>query len=195
MPIAGLALFPLLFGWPLIFAPIHIAFLEMVIDPVCSIVFEAETEEADVMARPPRDPTSPLFSPALAAWSLAQGSLVLLLVATIYVLALRNGLPEAELRALSFVSLVCTNIGLIFINRSFSASPWTALRRPNSALWLAVGATLALIVLAVSWPPAEQLFHFGPLHPDDLGICAGAGIVSLLVLELLKPVWRRRLIA
>ncbi len=194
VPIAGLSLLPLIFGWPLILTPIHIAFLEMVIDPVCSIVFEAETDEADVMARPPHDPKSPLFSAGLAGWSLLQGGFVLLLVAAIYMLALRNGLPESELRALTFVSLVFTNIGLIFINRSFSASLWTALRRPNAALWWAVGATVALIALAISWAPAERLFHFGPLHPDDLAVCAGAGIATLLLLELLKPIWRRHLL-
>src|SRR5262249_43555159 len=60
VPIAGLSVLPLLLGWPLILAPVHIAFLEMAIDPMCSIVFEAEPEEGDVMARPPRDPRSPL---------------------------------------------------------------------------------------------------------------------------------------
>jgi Ca2+-transporting ATPase len=195
IPIAGLSLLPLVFGWPLIFTPIHIAFLEMVIDPVCSIVFEAETDEVDVMARPPRDPKSPLFSVGLAGWSIVQGVLVLLLVAAIYIVALRSGFPESELRALTFVSLVFTNIGLIFINRSFSASLWTAMRRPNLALWWAVGATLALIALTISWTPAERLFHFGPLHPDDLAICAGAGIATLLLLEVLKPIWQRRLVS
>ena len=62
VPIAGLALMPLLFGMPILFSPVHIAFLEMVIDPVCSLVFEAETEEDGVMKRPPRPPAEPLFS-------------------------------------------------------------------------------------------------------------------------------------
>ena len=77
VPIAGLALLPLLFGLPLIFWPVHIAFLEMVIDPVCSIVFEAEGEEADIMRRPPRAVEQPLFSPALVGWSLLQGAVAL----------------------------------------------------------------------------------------------------------------------
>jgi len=194
VPIAGLSLLPLLFGWPLVFTPVHIAFLEMVIDPVCSIVFEAETDEADVMARPPRDPRSPLFSPGLAGWSLVQGAFVLVLVTTIYALALRNGLPEAEARALTFVSLVFTNIGLIFVNRSFSASLITALRRPNGALWWAVGTTVVLMGVVLGWAPATRLFRFGPLHPDDLAICGSAGLATLLAFELLKPIWRRRLV-
>ena len=74
VPIAGLSLLPLLFGLPILFGPMHIAFLEMVIDPVCSLVFEAETEEDDVMARPPRPPAEPLFTRGLVGWSLAQGS-------------------------------------------------------------------------------------------------------------------------
>ena len=195
VPIAGLSLLPLLFGWPLIFTPIHIAFLEMVIDPVCSIVFEAELEEADVMARPPRDPRSPLFSGSLAAWSLLQGALVLVLVAAIYVIALRNGLPEADVRALAFVSLVFTNVGLILANRSFDSSLLGALRRPNPALWWIVGAMTVLIAVVTLWLPARLLFHFGPLHLDDTAVCIGAGLVTLLGLELLKPVWRRRLAA
>ena len=91
VPIAGLALLPLVFGLPILFGPIHIAFLEMVIDPVCSLVFEAETEEDDVMRRPPRAPDEPLFSRALIAWSLLQGTLAFALVAAIYVMALRTG--------------------------------------------------------------------------------------------------------
>ena len=90
VPIAGLALLPLLFGLPLLLGPMHIAFLEMVIDPVCSLVFEAETEEDDVMRRPPRAPDEPLFSWALIAWSLLQGTLAFALVAAIFVAALRR---------------------------------------------------------------------------------------------------------
>jgi hypothetical protein len=85
----------------------------MVIDPVCSIVFEAEGEEADTMRRPPRDPTAPLFSAGFAAWSLLQGSLVLVLVACLFVMALHQGLPDADARALAFTALVATNLGLV----------------------------------------------------------------------------------
>src|SRR5690242_7253688 len=89
VPIAGLALLPLLFGLPIIFGPLHIAFLEMIIDPVCSLVFEAETEEDDVMKRPPRSPKEPLFSRSLITWGLAQGTLIFGLVAAVYLGALQ----------------------------------------------------------------------------------------------------------
>ena len=136
VPIAGLALLPLLFGLPILFGPMHIAFLEMVIDPVCSLVFEAETEEDDVMRRPPRAPDEPLFSGPLIGWGLLQGAFAFALVAVIFVVAFRRGMPEDEVRALAFFSLVLTIVSLIFVNRSFSASLVTAFRRPNPALAL-----------------------------------------------------------
>jgi Ca2+-transporting ATPase len=193
VPIAGLALLPLLFGLPILFGPMHIAFLEMVIDPVCSLVFEAETEEDDVMRRPPRAPDKPLFSGQLIGWSLLQGAVAFVLVSGIFIVALRRGMPEEEVRALTFFSLVLTIISLIFINRSFSASLVTALCRPNSALvWVLVVVT-ALLSLTLLLPLASELFRFGPLHLDDLAVTFGAGIVVLVLLELLKHVWRERL--
>ena len=96
VPIAGLALLPLLFGMPLLFGPMHIAFLEMVIDPVCSLVFEAETEEDGVMRRPPRPATEPLFSGPTIAWSLLQGALVLGVVGAIFVMAPGYGLGRGS---------------------------------------------------------------------------------------------------
>jgi len=147
------------------------------------------------MRRPPRQPNTPLFSPALILWSLIQGAVVLLLLIGILVLALRYAMPEAEVRALVFVSLVATNIGLIFVNRSFSTSVLKALRRPNPALWGVLGTVAALLGVVLAWPVARRLFHFGPLHADDLGLCLGAGIAILLLLDLLKPIWRRQLVA
>jgi Ca2+-transporting ATPase len=193
VPIAGLALAPLLLGLPLVFAPVHIAFLEMVIDPICSIAFEAEAEEADIMARPPRDPRRRLFSTGLVLWSLVQGILALVVVLAIFLAGLGRGMPEPEARALAFVSLIIVNIGLILVNRSFGGPLLAALRRPNRVLWAVLGGTTALLVATFTWPPAERLFHFGPLHPDDLAISLGAGAAVLVLLELAKPLWRRAL--
>jgi P-type Ca2+ transporter type 2C len=192
VPIAGLALLPLLFGLPILFGPMHIAFLEMVIDPVCSLVFEAETEEDDVMRRRPRSPQEPLFSTQLIGWSVLQGALSLALVAAIFVIGYRRGMPEAEVRALTFFSLVMTIVGLIFVNRSFSASLVTALKRPNPALDWVLVTVAAMLGLTLLWPFASGLFRFGPLHWDDLALTLAAGAVVLVVLEVLKPIWRAR---
>ena len=143
VPIAGLALLPLLFGLPILFGPIHIAFLEMVIDPVCSLVFEAETEEDDVMRRPPRAPDEPLFSRRADRLEPAAGRAGFALVAAIFVIALRSGMPEPEVRALTFFSLVVMIVSLILVNRSFSASLLTALRRPNRTLAAVLAAVAA----------------------------------------------------
>jgi Ca2+-transporting ATPase len=193
VPIAGLALLPLVFGLPILFGPIHIALLEMVIDPVCSLVFEAETEEDDVMRRPPRAPDEPLFSRGLVVWSLLQGMLAFAVVAAIYVIALRTGMPVPEVRALAFFSLVVVIVSLILVNRSFSASLLTALRRPNRTLAAVLAAVAVILALTLLWPFASKLFAFGPLHADDLALTLGAGIVALLVLEMLKPLLRPRL--
>jgi Ca2+-transporting ATPase len=191
VPIAGLALLPLLFGLPILFGPIHIAFLEMVIDPVCSLVFEAETEEGDVMRRPPRDPDEPLFSRRWIGWSLLQGAFAFVLVAVIFVVALRSGMPVAEVRALTFFSLVVAIVSLIFVNRSFSASLVTAVRRPNPALaWVLLTVT-AILGVSLLWPFAQGLFRFGPLHVNDLAVTVGAGTLLLVLLEVVKPLWWR----
>jgi Ca2+-transporting ATPase len=195
VPIAGLALIPLLFGLPLVFWPLHIAFLEMVIDPVCSIVFEAEGEEADTMRRRPRHPAAPLLSAGFAAWSLLQGALVLALVAGLFVIALRQGLPEPDARALAFATLVATNLGLVLVNRSLGTSVRAALLRPNTALWWVVAATGTILAGVLLSPPARELFHFGPLHGDDIGIALTSGLAALFLLELAKKLTRPYLAA
>jgi Ca2+-transporting ATPase len=193
VPIAGLALLPLILGLPIIFSPIHIAFLEMVIDPVCSLVFEAETEEDDIMRRPPRPPAEPLFSWPLVGWSVLQGGLAFALVGAIFVIALRHGAPEDEARALTFFSLLVAIVSLILVNRSFSASLITAFRRPNPALAWILLAVVTILAVSLHWPAASALFRFGPLHWDDLTLTLAVGFAVLLALELVKPFWRARL--
>jgi Ca2+-transporting ATPase len=189
VPIAGLALMPLLFGLPIVLGPVHIAFLEMVIDPVCSLVFEAEPEEPDIMRQPPRNPNEPLFSSAFIAWGLVQGAVALMLVGSIFGLATWRAMPENEVRALAFFCLVLVIVSLIFINRSFSASLITAFRRLNTALVLVLLAVTTLSSVILFWPFATALFRFGPLHAHDLAITFGAGLLVLAILEFLKSIW------
>jgi len=186
VPIAGLALLPLVSGLPIIFSPIHIAFLEMVIDPVCTLVFEAETEEENIMRRPPRPPDAPLFSARLIWWGILQGVFAFAVVGAIYVAASQRGMPANEVRALSFFSLVTAIVALIFVNRSFSASIMAAWRRPNRALKVVLLGVVAMLTLTLAWPVAAQLFRFGPLHADDLALTVGAGVLVLLILEFFK---------
>jgi len=191
IPIAGLAVLPLLLGLPLILTPIHIAFLEMIIDPACSMVFEAEKEEDDVMRRPPRDPKSPLLLRKRILWALVQGLIALAILSGLLIAVSRAGMIEGDMRVLLFTSLVLINMGLILVNRSFKASLIRALLQPNRSLWILLGTVSVLLAIAILWPPARSLFHFGRLHWDDLSICAAVGVSSLILLDGIKSVWFR----
>ena len=194
VPIAGLALLPLLFGLPILLGPVHIAFLEMVIDPVCSLVFEAETAEDDLMRRPPRDPVEPLFSRAMVVWSVLQGVFAFGLVAAIFVVAFKRGMPADEVRALAFFSLVTVIVALILVNRSASASLLQAIRRPNRALAIVLPFVVLMLGATLAIPALRDLFRFGPLHADDLLLTVGAGLLVLVVLEIAKPLLRRAMV-
>jgi P-type Ca2+ transporter type 2C len=191
VPIAGLALMPLLFGMPILFSPIHIAFLEMVIDPVCSLVFEAEAEEDGVMKRPPRPPAEPLFSVPTILWSLGQGLFVLGVTATVFTLGPHYGLATDQVRGLTFASLVLCILALILVDRSLSSSLITAIRRPNRALAVVVPIVACLLAVTLFWQPARDLFGFAALDPMSLVVPPFVGLTVLLALEALKPIWRR----
>ncbi len=194
VPIAGLTLIPMLLGWPLLFTPMHIAFLEIVIDPVCSIVFEAEDEEPDLMARAPRDPSAPLFSPSMMAGSLLQGGVVLLLVGSFYGGLLQHGLAEAAARTAAFVALIASNIALILANRALGGGLRAALQARNRALWGMVLATVALLATVVGVAPLRRLFGFAVPEPIWIGAALGVGAVTLAALlagRALRATFRR----
>jgi P-type Ca2+ transporter type 2C len=193
VPIAGLALLPVLLGWPLILTPMLIALLELIIDPACSVVLEAEQEESDVMRRPPRHPESRLLSSALVWWSLLQGALALAVVAAVYVWAVRMELPQDDVRAISFVTLASVNILLIFVNRTFTSSLRAAFGRPNKVLWWGLGVAIGVLTLILSWSGARQFFGLGTLHVQGLVVWLAASTALLLVLELAKRGWSSRL--
>jgi P-type Ca2+ transporter type 2C len=138
------------------------------------------------MRRPPRAPSAPLFTAGFVVWSLLQGALVLALVAGLFVMALRQQLPETDARSLAFAALVAANLGLVLVNRSLSASVFAAFTRPNAALWWVVAATAAILAGVILFPPARELFHFGPLHGDDILVALASGLIALLLLELAK---------
>ena len=190
VPIAGLALLPLLLGLPIIFSPIHIAFLELIIDPVCSLVFEAEKEEEDIMRRPPRSPAEPLLPLPLIGWGVLQGTIAFAMSGALFVLALRSGIPEEDARALTFVSLILGLFSLILVNRSFSPSLKLAVLRPNVAL-LSILLLVCVTLGVCLWIPAlREMFRFGALHTNDLAMSVGAALLVLFALESLKFFWR-----
>lgn len=186
VPIAGLALLPLIFGLPILLGPVHIAFLEMIIDPVCTLVFEAETEEDDVMRRPPRDPERPMFSFAFISRGVMQGVLALAVVVLVLVFALWAGLPVDAVRALTFVALVAVILSLVLVNRSRAVSIVAALRRPNPALVLVFLAVAVVLTVGLNLPFARHLFRFEAPPWPMIALSLLAGPVMLVALESLK---------
>jgi Ca2+-transporting ATPase len=186
VPIAGLSLLPLLLGMPLLFSPVHIAFLELLIDPACSIVFESEGDESDVMNRPPRDPAAPLFSRTLILGSMLQGVLVLIVVGAFFATMLGAAVAEAEARAAAFTCLVLCAIALIIANRAFSGRLVESLRRPNPALWRIALLTTSLLAAVLLIAPLRALFNFAPVSVELIAAALALAMAVLLVLEGMK---------
>jgi Ca2+-transporting ATPase len=185
VPIAGMALLPVLLGWPVVLFPLHIAFLELVIDPACSMVFENEPSEGDVMQRPPRDSTAQLFGGMTLAIALVQGVGVLLVVMGAYAWG-ATWLTEKEVRAFTFTTLVVGNLALIFSNRSRTKSLWHSIRVPNRTLWAVTGLTSGLLGLALYLPWLARLFFFEPLSISNLFLAVALGGISVLWFEAMK---------
>jgi len=191
VPIAGLALMPLLFNMPLLFGPVHIAFLEMVIDPVCALVFEAEAAEAGLMRRPPRRIREPLFPARSILWSLLQGGLVLAMVGALAWFAPLYGLDESQTRALAFTSLVMALVALILVDRSSSASLVSAILRPNRALAVVLPIIALTLAIVLFWPTARGIFGFAEISGAWFAVPVGIAIGVMIVLEAVKLVARR----
>ena len=192
VPIAGMSLIPVLFNWPLLFMPIHIAFLHLIIDPACSIVYEVEPAEADAMNRPPRDPKEPLFSKRVLLLSTLQGLSVLAMLLTIFGVCLARGQGELDARTLAFTTLIIANLGLMMTNRSWTSTIGKIHRTPNAALWWVTGGTVVFLGLVLTIPFLREIFRFSVIHPVDVVICVSAGLLSVVWFELFKLFTRKR---
>jgi len=186
VPIAGLALVPLIMHWPLILTPVHIVFLELIIDPACSIAFEAEPEEMGIMARPPRDPKAPLFGMRDILLSLGQGAVVLIVVLLVLGVALHDRASDATARALTFTTLVFGLLSLITVNRSWSRDILQILHSPNAAYrWVMAGA-IVFFAAVLYVPFLRSAFRFAPLSLENLGFAIVAAFATLISLATIK---------
>lgn len=191
VPIAGMSLIPVLFKWPLVLMPVHIAFLELIIDPACSVVFEAEEEDQGVMERPPRGLGQPIFNRRMLGVSLTQGIGALVAVCGVYIWAMRSGMPETDIRAMAFTTLVMANLALIFVNRSWTQTILGSLRKPNAALWWVTAGTFGVLALLLFVPGVRGLFHMSVLEPAPMSIAVVAGLASVAWFEAYKWVSQR----
>ncbi|MGE5411617.1 MAG: cation-translocating P-type ATPase, partial [Clostridiales bacterium] len=186
VPIAGLSLLPLFIGKDLILLPVHIVFLEMIIDPACSIVFEAEKEEKDLLSRPPRKVNEPLFGRKNVLFSLLQGIAVLLASMAVYFVVIYGNKSQSEARAMAFTTLILSNIGLILSNRSWSVDIFHLLIEKNVAFnWIVLFA-VSFLLITLFVPSVNNLFLFTYLHLEDLLTCLLAAIASIAFTEIIK---------
>jgi Ca2+-transporting ATPase len=192
VPIAGLALFPVLFGWPAVLFPVHIVFLELLIDPACSIAFEAEPEAPDTMRRPPRVAGAGLFDRRLLGVSLLQGACLLLASLAVFGWEIGAGATEARARALAFAALIAGNVALILVNRSWQRGFLASLTNKNTAAWAVIAGATATLTAALTVPFLRDLFRFEAVDPASIALAVAAGGGSLAwfeVLKLLRPAW------
>jgi len=194
VPTAGMAVLPLIFGWPLVLYPAHVIFLEFVIDPACSIAFEAEPTARNAMQRPPRRRDAKLFNLRNLSSSMLQGLIVLIGVAVLYRSVLAAGAGEGGARAIGFSALAIGNIALILSNRSREMLLWSSLKTQNTALWVVILGAMAGLVAVLTIAPVRDLFRFEPVGAQYQWAFAAAflpGAAAVIAFEL--PKWMRLL--
>ncbi|HZJ52935.1 MAG TPA: cation-translocating P-type ATPase [Myxococcaceae bacterium] len=184
VPIAGMAVLPVFFGWPMLFTPVHIVFLEMIIDPACSIAFEMEPGDPRAMERPPRSPRARLMGWKEIARSVAEGLAVFAVVALGFWIGQQKHGGMTDARTLAFSGLIMGNVGLIVANRAHTSGLLGSFRTPNPGFRAVVAGAIGVLTLVLAVPPLRGIFQLGPLHLDDLAISAGLTVALVVGLVL-----------
>jgi Ca2+-transporting ATPase len=193
IPIILTVFIPLALRWiyPNIFSPSHVILLELIMGPTCSIIFENEPMEKNMMVKDPRPFTTTFFKFRELVTSILQGLVITLGALLVYQYAVANGYTEATTRTMVFMVLIFANIFLTLVNRSFYYSILTTLKYKNRLVPLIIGITLILSLLLLYIPVFTRFFEFKSLKAGQLGISFLVGGVSVLWFELVK--WRKRL--
>lgn len=194
VPIAGMSVLPLFFKLPVVLLPAHIAFLELIIDPACSTVFESGREERNIMKRPPRNLRQPMFNSQTVSISLIQGLGVLVATFALFVFALKSGHSELEARSFAFTSLVLANLMLIIINLSWSRSIHKIFLTASRIFFIVFAGALICLFAVLYIPFLADLFHLAPLRLGDFILVVAVVFVSLIWFEILK-ILKKKIIA
>lgn len=193
VPIAGLSLIPVFFsGYPLVLWPVHVVFMELIIDPSCSVIFEAEKAENNVMSRPPRNLNEPFFGAKKILISCLQGVWILLATLGIYFITLKLGYEIGQVRAMTFTTLIIANVMTILTNRSWNESIFTILRTPNPTVKWVAGGALLFITLILNIPFLQKMFQFSPITIFEALTVICLGISTIVWFELFKHSRRKR---
>jgi P-type Ca2+ transporter type 2C len=192
IPIIAVVTVPLLLGWKFhdVFTPIHVIILELIMGPTCSIVFENEPMEPNVMQQPPRKATSTFFTFSELSLSIVQGCVIAVSVLGVLWLAIATNLRAETARMLVFSTLVFANIFLTLVNRSFTEPLTTTLRYRNNLIPLAFGITLLILLMSFYVPFVRALFQFTEPTPTQILLCVGIGAGSVLWIEVKKMIRR-----
>ena len=193
LPIVGMSLIPVFVAdWPLVLLPVQIAFLELIIDPACSVVFEAEEIDPKIMESPPRGLNEPMFGARVLTIAALQGLSVLAATVGVYLWAVLSDRPDNVVRSVTFATLVIGNLALILVNRSWRLPIWRTFReRRNRALKWILGATASLLVVVLTVPGLRRAFNFGPITPRDWIVAVAAGFIGVAWFEIYKTITAR----
>lgn len=194
IPILGMTLIPVVAGnLPLVLVPVLIAVTELIIDPACSIVFEAEAASKSVMQKPPRKLGTKLFETRVLARALLQGTASLVAVLAVYIFGLVSNFEGATVRSMAFITLIASNVFLILINRSSRLTAIEALlQQKNSTVKWVLSGTLIFILAITNIPFLQRLFTLGSLTLFEWFVALGAAVISLIGFDLAKVLGRRR---
>ncbi|MCE7924231.1 MAG: cation-translocating P-type ATPase [Haliscomenobacteraceae bacterium CHB4] len=188
LPIVLVVLLPLLFGWPYLhmLMPVHVIFLELIMDPTCAIAFENEPAEPNVLQKPPRAHTDNLFSWRELSLSLVQGLVITAGVFVMYHFAVAQGKDENTTRSFVFVTMLAANIFLTLANRSFEYTIARTIFYRNNLLWWIIGASTAIAIAIMLAPSMREMFQLGPLNGSEVGWCLLTALVSVGWFEVWK---------
>jgi Ca2+-transporting ATPase len=192
IPITGISIIPVFFNLPLVLMPMHIAFLHLIIEPACSIAFEAEPTSQGVMQKPPRRLDERLFSKSFLLPTLWQGITVLIVLLAVFMMSLVRNQSEMEARTLTFATLIFASLGLVVSNRSWNEMALSRGLATNKAFLWVLGGTVAMLAVVLCIPSLRDLFRFAKMHPIDVALFLGAGLASGLSFEGVKALRRAR---
>ncbi len=187
IPLAGLTALPVLIGgMPMLLWPIHIVFMELVIDPACSLLFEVQPSEKDIMTRPPRNANDTFFGRGDVVISIFKGLSLLGIVLAVYGVSVHLGFNEEQIRTTTFMTLVLANLSMILTDLSRTQYIFQILQRPHPLLYGIPLFNLALLALVILLPGLNELFDFALPQWEMIGLAIGGGLVAVTWFEMIK---------
>jgi Ca2+-transporting ATPase len=195
IPVAGLALLPLVLGLPPLLLPMHVVLIEMIIDPICAIAFENEPAEPDILRHPPRAPDEPLIGWRQFGVAAVLGAVLLAASLGAYALMLADGADAAIARTIAFVVLTAGNLMLVRVVATRAPTLRRVIAFDHAAFWLVAAVATVVTAACILVPVLQALFQFGRPTLLQVSLAIGAGAASALVFDVVKPLpWVQRVL-